>query len=130
MVGVIFVVWIERGNLAGTGSRKTGRRTMRDSKYRGCCEEFCSIRREITILADKGSLLDEIVAEAEVKLGVTFLSLSFFSCRMGTMRPTWQDVMRIMCKELALVLAVLIMLNSLGLEAAVPATIAINSSVN
>ena len=38
--------------------------------------------------------------------------------------------MRIMCKELALVLAVLIMLNSLGLEAAVPATIAINSSVN
>lgn len=46
------------------------------------------------------------------------------------MRPTWQDVMRIMCKELALVLAVLIMLNSLGLEAAVPATIAINSSVN
>lgn len=68
MLGVIFVVWIERGNLAGTGSRKTGRRTMRDSKYSGCCEEFCSIRREITILADKGSL-DEIVAEAEVKLG-------------------------------------------------------------
>lgn len=44
---VIFVVWMERGNLAGTGSRKTERRAMRDSKYSGCCEEFCSIRREI-----------------------------------------------------------------------------------
>lgn len=42
---------------------------MRDSMYSGGCEQFCSIRREITILADKGSLLDEIVAEAEVKLG-------------------------------------------------------------
>lgn len=42
-----FCVWMERGNLAGTGSRKTERRAMRDSKYSGCCEEFCSIRREI-----------------------------------------------------------------------------------
>lgn len=50
MVGLIFVVWMERGNLAETGSRKTGRRAMRDSKYSGCCEEFCSIRREITDL--------------------------------------------------------------------------------
>ena len=49
MVGLIFVVWMERGNLAETGSRKTGRRAMRDSKYSGCCE-FCSIRREITDL--------------------------------------------------------------------------------
>lgn len=60
----------------------------------------------------------------------SFLSLSFFSCRMGTMRPTWKDVMRLMYKELALVLAVLKMLNSLGLEAAAPAAIAINFSVN
>lgn len=42
----------------------------------------------------------------------TSLSLSFFSYKMGTMMLTWKDVMRITCKELALVLAVL---NSLGL---------------
>ena len=33
VVGVTFVVWMGGGNLAGTGSRKTGRRAMRDSKY-------------------------------------------------------------------------------------------------
>lgn len=32
-MGAVFVVWMGGGKLAGTGSRKTSRREMRDSKY-------------------------------------------------------------------------------------------------